>query len=124
MFVDSFPTRGTRVGFLSHSLKDAYWLPTRAKWNTEAHAFAIDELDRPYSFLNLWKTWLGLDLIGREYHCAQYAAAILGRAGVVDLSYPATPESVAQESKPAPEFEPRPLGLNPAVASRPRASRA
>ena len=93
---DIGPKVPVRARPLSHSLTNAYWLPSGADWGMEAHAFALDELDKRYSFQNLWKTWLGLNLVRREYQCAQYVAAVLAKAGVA-LSMPATPESVARE---------------------------
>jgi hypothetical protein len=106
MVLDSYPFRGTRARPLSHDLKGAHWLATGANWSMDAHGFALDELDRPYSLLNLWKTWLGLDLIGSEYHCAQYAAAVLAKAGLT-LTSPATPESIAHEAPLCPNGQPQ-----------------
>ena len=96
MVLDSFPFKGTRARPLSHDLKNAYLLPSGAQWHGEALAFALDELDKKYSFQNLWKTWLGLDLVKREYQCAQYVAMVLRFAGI-KLTMPATPESIARE---------------------------
>jgi len=93
MVLDAYPFKGTRARPLSHDTKGAYWLASGAAWTKHAHAFALDELDKKYSFQNLWKTWLGLNLIKREYQCAQYAAAVLYRAGL-ELTIPATPESL------------------------------
>ena len=96
MVLDSFPFRGTRVKLLSHMLRNAYWMPSGAQWNDEALGFALDELGKRYGWQNLWKTWLGLDLVAREYHCSQYAAKILERAGL-KFSWPPTPASVARD---------------------------
>jgi hypothetical protein len=96
MVLDSFAFKGTRARPLSHDLKNAYWVPSGSAWNGEAQAFALDELDRKYSFQNLWKTWLGLNLVQSEYHCAQYAAAVLAKAGV-NIPMPPTPESIARQ---------------------------
>lgn len=96
MVLDAYPFKGTRARPLSHDLKGAYWAASHAVWNYEALGFALDELDRKYSFQNLWKTWLGLDLVKSEYQCAQYVAAVLLVAGV-KLSMPATPESIARD---------------------------
>jgi hypothetical protein len=96
MVLDAFPFKGTRARPLSHDVKGAYWLPSGADWNQKALAFALDELDRQYSFQNLWKTLLGLNLVKRQYHCAQYVAEVLDRAGVF-LTAPPTPESIARE---------------------------
>ncbi|MCL1909286.1 MAG: hypothetical protein FWG12_08000, partial [Holophagaceae bacterium] len=82
MVLDSYPFKGTRARLLSHDLKNAFWMPSGSNWNRKAQGFALDELDRRYSFQNLWKTWLGLDLVSKEYHCAQYVAAVLSRAGL------------------------------------------
>jgi hypothetical protein len=96
MVLDAYPFKGTRARPLSHELDGAYWLPSDAQWNPRALAFALDELDRSYSFQNLWKTLLGLRLVKSEYHCAQYAAEVLSRAGVL-IKSPATPESIAMK---------------------------
>jgi hypothetical protein len=96
MVVDAYPFKGTRARPLSHDLKNAYWLHTVAAWNTTAQAFALDELDKKYSFQNLWKTALGLGLVKREYHCAQYVAEVLRRVGW-HFTSPATPESIVRE---------------------------
>jgi hypothetical protein len=96
MVLDAFPFKGTRARPLSHDVKGAHWLPSGAVWNQKALEFALDELDRSYSFQNLWKTLLGLNLVKRQYHCAQYVAEILKRAGV-SITYPATPEIIAAE---------------------------
>jgi hypothetical protein len=96
MVLDSYPFFGTRARPLSHDLKNACWMSSGAAWNGGALAFALDELDHKYSFQNLWKTWLGLNLVKSEYHCAQYAAAVLAKAGV-NIPMPPTPESIARQ---------------------------
>jgi len=99
MVLDAYPFKGTRARPLSHDIEGAYWLPSSAVWTKDAHAFALDELDKKYSLQNLWKTWLGLNLVGREYQCAQYVAAVMKKAGV-DFTAPATPESISRELPP------------------------
>ena len=96
MVLDSYPFKGTRARLLSHDLKNAFWLPSGANWSRRAQGFALDELDKRYSFQNLWKTLWGLNLVKKEYHCAQYVAAVLSKAGIL-LTAPATPESIATE---------------------------
>jgi hypothetical protein len=101
MVLDSYPFRGTRARPLAHDLKNAHWKPSGIEWSAKALAFALDELDRKYSFQNLWKTLLGLRLVKSEYHCAQYAAAVLNKAGInAKLTDPPTPESLAREVNP------------------------
>jgi hypothetical protein len=96
LVLDSFPFKGTRIQPLSRCAENAYWIPNPAGLGLLAHGFAIDELGRKYSFQNLWKTWLGLNLVKGEYHCAQYVAAVLSKAGI-ELTAPATPETVARD---------------------------
>jgi hypothetical protein len=71
MVLDSYPFKGTRARPLAHDLKNAHW-----------------------------KTWLGLRLVKSEYHCAQYAATILRKAGVGCLTDPPTPETLSREVAP------------------------
>jgi len=96
MVLDSFPFKGTRARPLSSDLKNAYLVKTGAILNHEAKNFALSQLGRPYSFQNLWKTWLGLDLVKRQYQCAQYVAEVM-RLARINLETPATPESIARQ---------------------------
>jgi hypothetical protein len=100
MVLDSYPFRGTRARPLAHDLKNAHWKASNVAWGNRPLAFALDELDRKYSFQNLWKTLLGLRLVRSEYHCAQFAAAVLQQAGFDPPTYPPTPESLAREVNP------------------------
>ena len=94
MVFDCYPFKGTRLRPLSIDLKDAYWVRADAVWGERPLSYALKHLGRGYSWQNLWKTWLGLNLVRREFQCAQYAAEILTRAGL-SLTHPATPKSIA-----------------------------
>lgn len=96
MIVDSLIGRGVRAVPLSNRLDRAYWVPTNVEWGQSAHAFALDQLERPYSLQNLWKTWRRLNLVASEYHCSQYAATVLSKTGLtIDTNH--SPESLYRE---------------------------
>ena len=99
MVVDSYPVKGTRARPLGRCIDTATWLPMpplEGRWTAEASSFALEELGRGYSYQNLFKTWMGLNLARSGYHCAQYAGGILERCGL-KLSWPPTPESIYAE---------------------------
>jgi hypothetical protein len=94
MVLESYPGKGTRAHPLSHDLTGAYWTPTGARWTPEAHGFALDLLDRRYSWTNCWKAAWNMRLVAREYMCAQYAGELLTRCGVMGLPESITPASL------------------------------
>ena len=97
MVLDSYPFSGTRARPLATDLKGAYWLPVGdgEMWTGRALDYALKQLGRPYSWQNLWKTWLGLALVKREYTCAQYAADVLMRMYIA-IPQPATPWGILE----------------------------
>jgi hypothetical protein len=98
LVLDSFPFKGTRIQPLSLCAENAYWMRNVGGLDAKAHGFAIDELGRKYSFQNLWKTWLGLNLVKSEYHCSQYVTTVLSKSSAAPVfRQPATPETVAQD---------------------------
>jgi hypothetical protein len=97
MLLESYPGDGTRVRPLSHALKDAFWIPTHAKWDDNILNQATELLDLPYSWINDWRVaWKQKTLLKTQYQCAQYAVEILSRTGQAGLPKSPTPANVAE----------------------------
>lgn|GEM_PF-1134631 len=85
---------GVRIFPLSR-LAPFYWLPVAAAWEPEVEAWALAQVGEPYSKWQAVLAGLGLLKAGDDsiWQCAEYAQAVLDRAGVV-LPGKATPSNL------------------------------
>jgi uncharacterized protein YycO len=89
---------GVRI-FPLYRLQPYYYLTVPAVWTPEVERWALEQVGEPYSRWQAVKAGLGLLKAGEDniWQCAEYAQAVLARAGV-ELKGKATPAHLVDEA--------------------------
>lgn len=82
VFVIHALTKGIVINPLSR-LTPFCWLATDAEWTDETQTFALSELGRGYSYVDVVRSVLGLNSIANNgWMCGEFARAVLQQANV------------------------------------------